>query len=76
MRFQDKNILITGGGTGVGAEVAQRVASEGARVAVLGRRPEPLDLVARDTGSSDVRCRGLETKTGLKKERALLPWLT
>lgn len=48
MRFHEKTVLVTGGGTGIGATVARRMAAEGAKVAILGRRPEPLDLVAKE----------------------------
>lgn len=42
-----KTTLITGGGTGLGRSMALRLAGLGARVAVVGRRPEPLaDTVA------------------------------
>src|SRR5687768_10539843 len=37
-----KTTVITGGGTGLGRSMALRMASLGAQVAVLGRRPEPL----------------------------------
>jgi NAD(P)-dependent dehydrogenase (short-subunit alcohol dehydrogenase family) len=37
-----KTTLITGGGTGLGRSMALRLAGLGARVAVVGRRPEPL----------------------------------
>jgi NAD(P)-dependent dehydrogenase (short-subunit alcohol dehydrogenase family) len=42
--------LVTGGGTGIGAAIARRLASEGARVTLVGRRKEPLDEVAREIG--------------------------
>ena len=38
-----KTTVITGGGTGLGRSMALRMAGLGARVAVLGRRPQPLD---------------------------------
>jgi NAD(P)-dependent dehydrogenase (short-subunit alcohol dehydrogenase family) len=41
-----KTTLITGGGTGLGRSMALRLAGLGARVAVVGRRPEPLREVA------------------------------
>lgn len=38
-----KNVLVTGGGTGIGAETARRFAQAGAsRIALLGRRKQPL----------------------------------
>ena len=38
--------LVTGGGTGIGAAIATRLAEAGARVTVVGRRPELLQEVA------------------------------
>ena len=45
-----KAAVVTGGGTGIGAAIARLFADEGARVAVAGRRPEPLDEIAADIG--------------------------
>jgi NAD(P)-dependent dehydrogenase (short-subunit alcohol dehydrogenase family) len=36
------HVIITGGGTGVGAEIARAVAASGAKVTIMGRRKEPL----------------------------------
>ncbi len=46
MKLEGKVALITGGGTGIGAAVARRFASEGARVCLAGRRREPLERLA------------------------------
>ena len=46
-----KTTIITGGGTGLGRSMALRMAGLGAKVAVLGRRPEPL----RETAQADPR---------------------
>ena len=37
--------IVTGGGTGIGAGIARRLAAGGTAVAVVGRRPKPLDEV-------------------------------
>jgi len=42
----NKTAVITGAGTGVGAATAIALSNEGWRVALLGRRREPLDIVA------------------------------
>jgi NAD(P)-dependent dehydrogenase (short-subunit alcohol dehydrogenase family) len=46
--------LVTGGGTGIGAATARRLAADGWRVAVAGRREAPLRAVAADTGAEVV----------------------
>jgi NAD(P)-dependent dehydrogenase (short-subunit alcohol dehydrogenase family) len=42
-----KTTIVTGGGTGLGRSMALRMAGLGAKVAVLGRRPDPLQETAR-----------------------------
>lgn len=49
-RFEGKVALVTGGGTGIGAAAARRIAAEGGKVIVTGRRPDPIAAVARDIG--------------------------
>jgi NAD(P)-dependent dehydrogenase (short-subunit alcohol dehydrogenase family) len=44
--LKDKTFVITGGGTGLGAEMAKRFSELGAHAVVLGRRKEKLDEVA------------------------------
>lgn len=43
-----RHAVVTGGGTGIGAAIARRLALGGARVTLLGRRLAPLEAVAGD----------------------------
>jgi meso-butanediol dehydrogenase / (S,S)-butanediol dehydrogenase / diacetyl reductase len=45
-RLAGRSALVTGAGTGIGAAAARRLAAEGARVTLMGRRREPLEQVA------------------------------
>lgn len=51
MLNQHKVALVTGGGTGIGAATARRLAAEGWAVAITGRRPEPLEALADELGA-------------------------
>ncbi|REJ88728.1 MAG: SDR family NAD(P)-dependent oxidoreductase [Planctomycetota bacterium] len=54
MGLNGRTVLITGGGTGIGAGIALAMAAAGARVAVSGRREDPLKETA-DQSSADNR---------------------
>lgn len=51
-----RHALITGGGTGIGAAAARMLADKGAKVSLLGRRPEPLIAVAKEIGGAAIPC--------------------
>lgn len=50
-----RSVFITGGGSGLGAAVARRLAAHGWRIAIAGRRPEPLERLAAEIGARAVQ---------------------
>jgi meso-butanediol dehydrogenase/(S,S)-butanediol dehydrogenase/diacetyl reductase len=56
-RYEGKKALVTGGGTGIGAAIARRLAAEGAEVTISGRREEQLRAVSESYVVADVSLR-------------------
>lgn len=54
MRFTNKNILVTGGNSGIGLATAQAFAAEGGRVAITGRDPDTLRTAAATLGEGAI----------------------
>ncbi len=52
-RFHDKTAIVTGGGSGIGKEVARRFVAEGGRVVLNGRDERKLRAAAEEIGSGD-----------------------
>lgn len=43
LKFNDKTVVITGSGTGIGQAIAKKFAESGANIVIMGRRKEPLN---------------------------------
>ena len=48
--LEDMSILVTGGGSGIGADCARRFCAKGARVTISGRRLEKLEAIEDELG--------------------------
>jgi meso-butanediol dehydrogenase / (S,S)-butanediol dehydrogenase / diacetyl reductase len=51
-----RGVLVTGGGSGIGAATARLLTASGHRVAICGRRAGPLRAVAAETGALGLVC--------------------
>lgn len=51
MTSQKQYVLITGGSSGIGAAAARRFAKQGAAVAIVARRPGPIEEIAKELRS-------------------------
>jgi len=47
LKFQNKTVLVTGSGTGIGQAITKKFVENGASAVILGRRKEPLEETAK-----------------------------
>jgi len=78
-RFDDKVMVVTGAAQGIGRCVAERAASEGARVLIVDRSPARKDVVKairQAGGEADAISVNLETWSGCEKalQKAMDLW--
>lgn len=52
MRFTNKKLIVIGGSSGIGREIAAKVAGEGGEVVIVGRRRERVEEAVRLVGSA------------------------
>jgi NAD(P)-dependent dehydrogenase (short-subunit alcohol dehydrogenase family) len=50
MRLADKSLVVIGGSTGLGLSAAKAFAAEGARIVIVGRKPESVEAAQQDIG--------------------------
>jgi 3-oxoacyl-[acyl-carrier protein] reductase len=62
---QKQTIVVTGGGTGIGRAVAERLAADGRHVTVVGRRREPLAAVRGESDQIDVVSADVASESGV-----------
>jgi len=55
-RLENKTAIITGAGTGIGRAIARAFVREGAKVALVGRRKEPLEVLANEVDGGVLVC--------------------
>ncbi|GGX93970.1 3-hydroxyacyl-CoA dehydrogenase [Litchfieldella qijiaojingensis] len=63
--LHDKRVLITGGGSGIGADMALGFAKAGARVTIVGRRRQALEHVAEHHANIDSQVADVTDETAM-----------
>ena len=67
--LEDMSILVTGGGSGIGADCARRFCSQGARVTISGRRLEKLEAIKDELGE---RCHVVQGDVTVQADREVM----
>lgn len=66
--LQGKVAFVSGGGSGIGAATAIRLAQEGALVVICGRRKEPLDEVVAQIKAAGGKAEAVQADVGIEGE--------
>jgi citronellol/citronellal dehydrogenase len=62
-RFKDRNVIVTGASRGIGASIAERMAAEGANVAITARTVDHHDHLKGSLNETVERCRAYGGRT-------------
>lgn len=73
VRFDKKRVLITGGGRGIGKEIALLLNKLGAKVVVFDRIQEDLEALQKEIGCETVMVDLMDTEATAKATRQVLP---
>jgi NAD(P)-dependent dehydrogenase (short-subunit alcohol dehydrogenase family) len=78
MRLENKTVIITGGGSGIGRGIALAFAREGANVVICGRDRKKLDHVAAEIGArlNNAKCLPVVADVSIAKQVALATRMT
>jgi NAD(P)-dependent dehydrogenase (short-subunit alcohol dehydrogenase family) len=71
-RFGGKVVLVTGGGSGIGAAAAMQFAEQGARVVVVGRRHDALHQTASAIRQAGGECHPIHGDVSLERDCAAM----
>ncbi len=72
MEIKDSVVVITGGGSGIGADAARHLAADGAKVVIAGRRAEKLNTVVDEIKAAGGEAIGVPTDITNEEEVANL----
>ena len=73
MEVKDQGAIVTGGGSGLGAETARHLAAAGAKVTVLDLTAEAAEAVGKEVGGLGLACDVGSAEAARRIQRRRLP---